>query len=187
MTETTFTLDQLPARIQQVVIETWRNNDSFPWADEWVNSLSKFENLTGFIGVRDWSVGYPRNHVDFTIENRGYWRSTKGESDEWADEMRGLRLWKFLRRTYGWALRRGDCPLTGYCGDEAILKPIREAIAAHPRTLARTTLRDILTDCFSSWVWGYENDIEYWHSDECIREDIEAGEYRFNEDGEIVS
>jgi hypothetical protein len=180
----TYKLEELSKSARERVIDTWRDNNHFPWGGEWKDSLKAFERESP-LEVTDWAVGYPRTFVDFDMETRGHWASTKGESDDWATEMTGLRLWKYLRRTYGRLLRK-DCPLTGYCGDESLLKPIREAIASHPSALRQTSLQDVMAQCLSAWAYDYEDDIDHWLSDEAIMEDIEANEYRFTEDGELA-
>jgi len=181
----TFKLDELPEHVQRSVLDTWRENDCFPWGEEWKDSLNGFARIAP-IDVKRWEVcGWGRSYIDFSMDTRGHWTSTKGESEDWADEMTGLRLWKYLRRTFGRILHK-DCPFTGYCGDEDILKPIRDAIKGHPSLLVRTTLRDVMRSCLEAWVEGYEKDLEHWYSDECIREDIEANEHRFDEEGQLV-
>lgn len=183
-TNNSFAFGNLPKHVQDEILANWRDHDEFPWHKDWVDTLKEFASGSP-LAVRKWEVGYRGGGVTFDIEERGLWNSREGLSDEWADRMTGVRLWKFLRRTYGRLLRKA-CPLTGYCGDEDILGPIREAIASHPRGLRHTTLRDVLADCFAAWVSAYEADIDYWHSDECVKEDIEANDYRFDEDGELV-
>ena len=76
-----------------------------------------------------------------------------------------------------------DCPFTGYCGDETLLDAIRKALA---NPAAITSLRDVFNDALQSWAWAFESDINHWHSEEAIREDIEANGYEFNANGTLA-
>jgi hypothetical protein len=186
-TTTEFTLNQLDPKVRQYVIDTWRERDSYhPWGDEWRDSLEAFAVMTP-ITIKSWEVSdWGPSHVNYTIHEYGYWNSARGATDEWADEMRGVRLWKWLRRNFGKCIRKGGCPLTGYYGDEALLEPIREAIAGHPASLKHTSLRDMIDRCLDGWICDYEDDIKDWHSEECIVDEIEANDHRFDADGRLL-
>lgn len=174
-----YKLDELDPKVQTKVIEQWRYNDTFYWADEWRESLKAFADHAP-LTIRDWNVGYPGTYVDFTSD------------DEAVADLSGVRAWKWLMNN-GW----GDlanpkptkknphpsCPFTGYCGDETLLDAIRTALA-YPGKI--TSLHDVFAQCLSDWAKAFEQDYDYWHSEECIREDIEANDYEFYGDGSLV-
>jgi hypothetical protein len=175
-----YKFDELDPKVQAKVIERWRYNDTFFWADEWRDSLKAFADHAP-LTIRDWNVGYPGTYVDFIIH----------EDDNYGDglgTMSGVRAWKWLMNN-GWGDlanpkdTRKSCPFTGYCGDETLLDAIRTALA-NPATI--TSLRDVFAECLSDWAEGFEQDYDHWHSEECIREEIEANGYEFYDDGSLV-
>ena len=173
---TVYTFDELDADVQQNVISRWRDGDHFHWESEWRDSLDAFAKLAP-LTVRNWEVGYGGTFVTFNMD----------EDDNYGDgiaDMSGVRAWKWLVNN-GWAkLAAGqDCPFTGYCGDETLLDAIRKALA---NPAAITSLRDVFNDALQSWAWAFESDINHWHNEEAIREDIEANGYEFNANGTLA-
>jgi hypothetical protein len=179
-----YKFDELAEATQSRIIERWREGDTFFWADEWQDSLKAFADRAP-LTIRDWNVGYPRTYVDFATH----------EDDNYGDglaTLSGVRAWKWLMNN-GW----GDlvnpkptkknphpsCPFTGYCGDEDLLDAIRTALA-YPSKIA--SLRDVFAECLYDWAKAFERDYDYWHSEECIREEIEANGYEFYDDGSMV-
>jgi hypothetical protein len=170
---TLYKFDELGAAMQQRVIEGWRAGDQFFWEDEWRDSLHAFAKLAP-IKVRDWSVGYGGTYVTFDMD------------DDIAD-LSGDEAHAWLIQE-GWdALanpdKRQSCPFTGYCGDENLLDAIRTAIG-NPASIS--SLRDVFADALQGWAKGFEADLDYWHSEEAIREDIEANGYEFNANGTLA-
>ena len=174
---TVYKLDELDEAMQQRVIQSWRDGDHFFWEDEWRDSLHAFAKIAP-IKVRDWSVGYGGTYVTFDMD----------QDDNYGDgiaEMSGVRAWKWLVNN-GWAkIAAGqDCPFTGYCGDENLLDAIRTAIG-NPASDC-PPLRDIFKEALDDWAKAFERDLDYWHSEEAIREDIEANDYEFNANGTLA-
>jgi hypothetical protein len=167
---TLYKLDELDEAVQRRVIEGWRNNETFPWDGEWRDSLDAFEKVAP-IKVRDWSVGYPGTYVTFDI-------------DEDVANLSGMTAYRWLVQD-GWeqTTRNQDCPFTGYCGDENLLDAIRAGLA-NPSSIA--SLRDLFHEALHDWAKGYEADFNYWHSEEAIREDIDANGYEFHADGTLA-
>jgi hypothetical protein len=168
---TVYKLDELDDAIQQRVIEGWRYGDQFPWDDEWRESLSAFE-LRAPLSIRNWEVGYGYNGVTFDM-------------DEDVADLSGGEAHAWLIQE-GWAeIAAGqDCPLTGYCGDEDLLDAIRKA-TANPASDC-PPLRDIFKEALDDWAKAFERDLDYWHSEEAVREDIDANGYEFNANGTLA-
>lgn len=164
---TLYKLDELDEAVQQRVIEGWRYNDSFPWADEWRDSLDAFADRAP-IKIRDWEIGYRSNGVTFDI-------------DEDVANLSGMTAYRWLVQE-GWEqiTRNQDCPFTGYCGDENLLDAIRAGLA-NPSSIS--SLRDLFAEALNDWAEAFEADLDHWNSEEAIREDIEANDYEFHEDG----
>lgn len=169
-TVTIYQFDDLDADVQQRVISQWRDGDQFFWSDEWEDSLNAFAKIAP-LTVRHWEIGCRGNGVVFDMD------------DNVAD-LSAARAWKWLVNN-GWGkLAAGqDCPFTGYCGDENLLDAIRNALA-NPASIV--SLRDVFADALHDWVKAFEADIDHWHGEEAIREDIEANEYEFNANGTIA-
>jgi len=173
MTVTAYTFDELDESVQRKVIERWRNDDHFHWGDEWRDSLKRFAEAAP-IRVRDWNVGYPGTFVSFEMV---------GEYADEVGDLSGVRAWKWLMNN-GWNdLSTTSCPFTGYCGDESLLDAFRTAIA-NPASIV--SLRKVFGDALHHWAKDFEADLDHWHSEECIREEIEANEYEFYDDGSLV-
>lgn len=167
---TLYQFDELDQRTQDAIISRWRINDQFPWQEEWRESLDAFARLAP-ITIRDWSVGYRDTYVTFDME------------DEIAD-LSGNRAWKWLVNN-GWQkIAQGqDCPFTGYCGDESLLDAIRTALEK-PGSIV--SLQSVFDDALQDWARGFEADMDYWHSEEAIREDIAANGYEFHANGSLA-
>jgi hypothetical protein len=75
-----------------------------------------------------------------------------------------------------------DCPLTGYCMDICILDPVYKFIK---NPVPNTSLNDLIEDCFSSWVKGCNDDLEYSASMEAFIESCNANEWTFTESGKM--
>ena len=173
---TVYKLDELDADVQQRVIERWREGDNFPWSEEWRDSLDAFAKLAP-LTIRNWEIGYGSNGVTFDM-------ATDDNYGDGIAELSGIRAWKWLVNN-GWAkLSTGqDCPFTGYCGDENLQDAIRTAIA-NPSSIS--SLRDVFADALHGWAKAFEADLDYWGSEEAIREDIDANEYEFNANGTLA-
>lgn len=76
----------------------------------------------------------------------------------------------------------GGCPLTGVCYDDDILSPFYEFINK-PDT---RTFQDLIEEGFTNLKQSIESECEYQYTDEAIIETIEANDYEFTEDGELI-
>jgi len=174
-----YKFDELPPETQARIIERWRDNDTFFWADEWKDSLDAFVRHAP-LKVKDYSIGYPGTYVTFEMD------------DDAVSDLAGVRAWKWLMNN-GWADLANpkptkknphpSCPFTGYCGDENLLDAIRKALA-YPSKI--TSLQSVFASCLSDWAKAFEADYDHWYSEEAIREDIEANGYEFYDDGSLV-
>lgn len=173
ITKELYKLDELPADIQEKVILHWRENDHFFWGDEWEQSLNGFCKIAPISKV-DWQVGV-----------WGYTFASCKVDDENIGELSGIRAWKWLANNgfFDEKLIGGNCPFTGYCGDEDLLDPIRKA-KANPASIG--SLEELFNDCLHSWAKAYRADLEYWYSDEAIREDIAINDYEFDREGNLA-
>jgi hypothetical protein len=73
-----------------------------------------------------------------------------------------------------------QCPITGVCFDEDLLKPIKLAV----KKGYSGTFENLLQECIDSWVKYAEQDCEGQLSNEFVEEEILANKYEFTENGE---
>lgn len=180
-----YRFNELSDTAKEKAREWYRSGFEYFWGDDAVNSLKGFCEHFG-IHLRDYAVDAfgPDNYV-------------KADMPEYAEDIAGLRLWKYLQNqdllTY-WnkyhkkkePLLNGDCPFTGYCMDESLLDPIREFMKSPPAGSDPDkvkTWEELIEDCFDSWLRAVKVDIEYSYSDEAVDENITINEYEFLEDG----
>jgi hypothetical protein len=177
ITKTLYKFEELPADIQERIVSRWRDGDhDMPWNDEWWQSLVEFQSYPMPIKVKDWDVS-PFSYTYVTTTT----------TDDDVAALSGVRAWKWLVNN-GWQKlahppKGQSCPFTGYCGDENLLDPLRGALA---NPLAITSLEDVFKDACNTWAKAWSQDMEYWYSDECIREEIAANEYEFEADGTLA-
>lgn len=174
-----FGLTELDEKTQEHVIINWRNDDYFHWGDDWRTSLDAFARKFSVVAtVKDWEVALCR-HSFITVEY-----SDAAEAYGWTDELSGVRLWKWLQSECGITHTRaaGHCELTGCFCDDDIMEPLYNFI---DRPDSCSTLTSLLEACFTSWLRGYEADLKYWYSEQCICEDIAQYGTIFFENGDV--
>lgn len=139
------------------------------WGEEWRESLDKAAEALGFT-VKDWSVG-----------GRGTFCSI--DAGPHSDAMTGVRAWKWLHNNGVADAIAEPCPFTGYCGDEALLDPLRAFLLAPDGR----SVEEVFEDCATSWARAWEEDMEYQSSDEAIAESLEVNEVEFTGSGDLWS
>lgn len=76
-----------------------------------------------------------------------------------------------------------SCTLTGVCYDNDILDPIYNFLKNPSENI---NFEDLLNDCISSLCSAAGKEYEYQNSNEAIIENIEANEYEFDENGDLI-
>jgi len=99
-------------------------------------------------------------------------------------ELTGVRLFKYIQNNMAPGTLDGNCPFTGYCGDEYALDVVREFMA---RPTYGTNVLDLKTWINSAMDLMWDREFEWLHEDEQIDESIEANEYEFTENGAVYS
>ena len=163
-----YKFDELSEEAQQRIYATWRHNDHYDWDEENATSLRAFAKYFD-ISTGSWEYG-SQNYINFNVD-----------SDE-ISLMSGPRLMVYLQKNYPIDLS-GNCPFTGYCMDETLLDPIR-AFLEYPSP--NTDYQMLMSDCLHKWLYACRDDYEHWLSPEAIKEDIEANEHEFTEDGKLA-
>lgn len=168
-----FQYDELPEKAQERARDWYTSQEEvWAWDGEWWQSAQEFSAIAP-IDIH--SADYARAHVNIV------WTGSDAVED-----LEGLRAWKWLLNN-GWfelARRnvRGDCTLTGFCGDCELFDPLPQ----YERNPSRVpTLRQVFYECAQSWVYGARNDWEASYETENVAEAIRANEYEFTEEGEF--
>lgn len=178
-----YELNELKENVREKVINRWRDDDCFMWSDQWIDSLNAFADYFN-IRIKDYSVcDYSRNFIRFYFEydeDDCFYDCPKSHA---RSDTQGVRLFKMLNNRYSISdLLAKDCPMTGYCGDEDLLRPIREFMQKPDK---RKTFYELIDECLDEWLNGFQNDYEYWISENCILDEIEINEIKFLENGEV--
>lgn len=203
-----YTFDELSPEAQQSALDNWRHTRSdYDWCDEWRDSAKAFADAVG-ARIKDYSVSsWGPVYCSIEWDNSDWWYL----DDDPADTMTGLRLrtwiinnwlpnfWKGKYYSCGERWENGkyryksrhsritggykDCPLTGYCADYDLIKPLLDFVAKPDNHMA---LRELLQECFDDWAIAWQQDMEAQDSDDYIRETIEANGYEFLENGDMA-
>lgn len=174
----------------------------YSWGDDNRLSLDAFCEMVGI--KPDWAI---------SLSSPSYCHPVSHDYEmpwEWGGSLIGLRLRTWVLNAYGYMLTEGkpygqytksdigkwgykhrsniirverSCPFTGMHMDESLLLPIRKFIAEPDKT---TTFPELIQECLDSWVTDYVADWEGTYTDEAIVETIEANEYEFTADGEMI-
>jgi hypothetical protein len=184
-----YSFNELSESVQNKIVENWRNDDFFPWADENNDSLISFCEIFD-IKIREYDYSY-RQYV-----------SASFNMDSSILELSGLRLAKYIWNNHKQHLYKGryyskgrksrhskiqitpyDCTLTGYCMDNSLIMPLIEFMDKPDDR----NFQDLLNDCLETWLNDCSADYDDWLSRERIIEDIEANDYVFFESGELAT
>ena len=162
-----FTFEELNSEAQRRALEDYRrSHPDMPWDLDWVGSLEQAQKELG-IEFTCWEFDPWGGNYRFLVVPEG------------AEELVGVRLWKWMTREWEELLKK-RCPFTGYYGDEQFLGPIRKFLR---RPGLEETLENILQDCFYEFVQAYGEDYAYYQSDEFIKTEFLDYETRFLKDG----
>ena len=186
-----YKFEELSEESKKVVMERERNSIQQwgidAWDSEHRDTLEKFSDIVG-IKIRDWEVcSYDHNY-------RFYFPYDIYGKD--ASEVTGKYLLRFLNSIY-YEIRKGkyfscgqrwengkfhyshryskilweemNCPLTGVCYDNEILKPIYDW---HKNPDWDKSLKELIDDCLESFFKQWEEECEYCGSDEYVIQEL---------------
>lgn len=173
---------ELGGKAQKVALNNMREGMEFHWGDEYIDSIKKGCEHFDF-ELKHWSI-------DWDSSARSSFTLSSSHSEE-VDELSGARLWKFIQNNSYLKYRNkyhnnrldnlldGDCPFTGYCGDENFLDAVREFIAK-PTNM---TFKELIEECVERTIKAGCADWDYQNSEKGIVEEMEANDYEFYENG----
>lgn len=144
--------------------------DCYSWGEENLDSLKAWAEWF-HVKIRDYSLG--------GSDNRSQGVKFEVNIDSNVDDLRGVRLWKWLNNQFIFPKLDGSCPFTGYGFDETLLDPIREFMK-RPSDLSYF---ELMKECIEAFCSAYAADVDYSYSDEAVEENIIANEYEFDSQG----
>jgi len=199
ITTTVYKFNELSDEAKDNAIENYRNSDKeYFWLDENRETMEKFAKLFP-IEVTNWSYGGRGEGVSFTSSMDGAIEELTGQrlaTYLWNNYKRDLFKGKYYSKQratstpekYQYVKRysriqlENSCVLTGYYMDNEILDPIYQFLDS-PRNI---NFLELLEECFDAWVMACNQEIESQDSDEYIADHLEANNYEFTEEGEIL-
>lgn len=175
-----FQIKELSKEAQERAHENYLSDkNEYFWMDEYLDSLKK--------GIEHFGFSLDNYSIDWECPARTYIKIS-GPSEE-VEELSGVRLFKYLQNNHMKTFCKyskkyvsvlaGDCPFTGYCGDEDFLSPVRGFM----RKPNGTTFKELVLECSDSLFSAASKDCEYQNSFEYFIEHAEANEYEFLIDG----
>lgn len=207
-----FSISELSDKAKQRAFDDYRNKGyEYSWAGENRKTLEKFAELFN-LEITNWNYGDRGSGVSFYFNNdveelsglrllRYIWNNYG--SDLFKPKYRNMGKLNLTEKrishnrvksreittgpnkgkfsnSYNSAIFKDNCcVLTGYCMDDSILNPVYEFL----KKPTEITFKDLMEDCFNSWVEDCEKDLYYRNSDEFIEEQMEGNDYQFLEDG----
>ncbi|SNX54215.1 hypothetical protein [Thermoanaerobacterium sp. RBIITD] len=181
-----YKIDELSRKAQRRAYEHWLEKAEYPWHDDNVKTLRKFEEIFP-VKIHEFEYGGSYNYIRFLFTER---RDIKNLS--------GIRLLKYLYNNYfdyisskkifyGKSKKRKskiiysfDYALTGYYTDEAILGPIYKFLIK-PENI---TFYALLKRCLDAWLDACEKDYESYFSFESFLDDATLNRYEYLENGD---
>jgi len=164
-----YTFDELSETAQEHVLDNFWASTEYPWHDENMDCLKAFTDLFDF-SVYHWR--YDSMMAEHNESFPEYYFNIDGDvAREW-----------FKRQSK--IIYDLNCPLTGYCLDETLLRPIRVFIADTNR---KDSVGDVLTECVGAFFSCVVHDVDYYYSLENCADHCAINEYEFLENGEFYS
>lgn len=176
--------EELSEEAQEHALEQYQQDEysGTHWQEENLESIKK--GLEHFDWkLSDWSI-------DYWCATNGYTKIEPHGLDDDAAELAGVRLWKYLNNNgylkyfcqYDKKVKNlldGNCPFTGYCGDENFLDPVRKFIERPDDR----TFRELMNDCVYEGLKLIQTDYEHQMSEQFFKEECEGNDRWFTEDG----
>lgn len=181
-----YKIDELSRKAQRRAYEHWLEKAEYPWHDDNVKTLRKFEEIFP-VKIHEFEYGGGRNYIHFTFME-----------DKDIGNLSGIRLLKYIYNNYfdyisskeifygKSKIRKSkiiyvpDYSLTGYCMDEEILGPIYKFLKK-PENI---TFYVLLKRCLDAWLDACERDYESYFSFENFLDVASINKYEYLENGD---
>jgi hypothetical protein len=205
-----YSIDELNVVAKQKAIEYFRCNKEYFWIDEAIDTLSEFAKIFP-VKIKNYELSpYSYSYIKYSLDcndeikclegirlykyimNNFHRYLIKGKyfnvKTERILEHRNIKSKKLsngktFQAYYSRVLFDNSCVLTGVCFDDDILSPIYSYLKKIRKGI---TFEDLIDECIESLKDSIIKDMEFQDSDEYILEHIDANEYEFDEDGNMI-
>jgi hypothetical protein len=144
-------------------------NGNVSWDYNFYENVDIIENLKG-VRLYKWIMNNIYPHIS---QYKNYWLTSKTKINPINNFPLSIkRTSKIIKET--------NCPLTGYCMDNAILQPILDFIKTPDLSI---NLTDLIKQCFNEWVKACCEDCERSCSMDSFIEECESNDYTFRING----
>lgn len=193
---TLFPIHELSGEAQQTAYYKWLEQVEYTFSSDNSSTMDEFSKLFD-LNIRNWSY-------DAYSYNYSFCTYLSGE----VEELSGERLARYIHnnhwfkiftpKIYWGAMKVGgkttkrlsrifytsDCPLTGYCADCAILKPIYDFLT-HPDS--KITYLKLMERCLESFFQFCRDDVSYTQSEESFKEMSQANDWEYLSNGKLFN
>lgn len=183
-----YKLEELSREAQERAYNEFSKINEYIWNDENVSTLKEFERVFD-VEVKDWEYDENRYRFRLVFPNDDRRIELYGEKLSklimncyWEHLFVGKVYYNNKRRRRSRILKTSDCVLTGYIGDDFILKPIYEFLRKPDKY---TNFKDLMNDCVDSFFSYCQNDLEYYNSYENFEDVSRSNGLEYLESGEI--
>ena len=187
-----YKIDELSKKAQRRAYEHWLQKAEYPWHDDNVKTLRKFEEIFP-LKISEFEYGGGRNYIHFIfteykdIENLSGIRLLKYIYQNYYKYLFTLKTYYTITKTDFLKSRKSkiqyivyDCPLTGCYMDEEILKPIRDFLKK-PENI---TFYVLIKRCLDAWLDACDRDYESYFSFESFLNIASINKYKYLENGD---
>jgi hypothetical protein len=206
-TITIYSVSELSEQAKENAHSNWLDGFSYPWEADNRSVLDKFTDIFPVSRIQFEYGGGGQDYIGFNFTENEAIMELSGQrlaTYIWNNYRNRLFKGKYHsvnsnvpvhhnRVTYT-TLRNGNthnaygsaifldncCPLTGYCIDDNMLKPIYDFLDKPDDT----TFLELMDKCLHAWLKACSDDYEGCQSMEYFIDECEANDYEFAEDGE---
>jgi hypothetical protein len=204
-----YTINELPESAQKKAYYEWLESCEYVWEKENKETLNEFESIFP-VKIRHWEYGGRGQRIEWNftddedIEDLSGIRLMKYLWNNYKEFLfvgkyighlnrdfpvkhkrikpRKLNNGRFFLPYHSAVLLSNDCPLTGYCMDYDILKPIYDFLE---KPDDNTNFHELMNECLENWLRACAKDLEYCTSFEHFVEESEANEWEYTEYGDL--
>lgn len=183
-----YKLDELSKKAQERAYNKFLENNYYLWSDENMETLKEFEHVFD-VDVKDWEYDEYRYKFRLVFPNDDKRIELYGEklsklimNHYWEHLFVGKVYYKNKKRRRSRIIKTSDCVLTGYIGDDFILKPIYDFLRKPDKY---TNFKDLMNDCVDSFFSYCQKELEYYNSYENFEDVSKSNDLEYLENGEL--
>ena len=183
-----YKLEELSEEAQERAYNKFLEKNYYIWDEENREVIKAFERVFD-VNVKDWEYDEYRYRFRLVFPNDDKRLELYGEKLSklimncyWEHLFVGKVYYKNKRRRRSRILKTSDCVLTGYIGDDFILKPIYEFLRKPDKY---TNFEDLMNDCVDSFFSYCQKDLEYYNSYANFEDVSKSNDLEYLENGDF--